>query len=284
MVQDTAFSNKKTLNLRGDLVSLDTQKVMGIVNLTPDSFFESSRASVGTIVLKRAEKMLENGALFLDLGGYSSRPGAHDVSVDEELRRVIEHIKNIRKELPELYISIDTFRAKVAKEALDNGADIINDISAGDLDNEMFELLRRTNAPYIAMHMRGTPQNMKEKTDYDDVTLEVHRRLKNKHSKLRSLGVKDVMLDPGFGFAKTAEQSYKLLKNLKFIKTIGTPLLVGISRKSMIYKSLNLGPEGALNGTSVLNTIALHNGADILRVHDVKEAAESIKLFNLTFS
>ncbi|MEM1406468.1 MAG: dihydropteroate synthase [Bacteroidota bacterium] len=284
MAQDTAFSNKKTLNLRGDLVSLYTQKVMGIINLTPDSFFEASRAKVGTMVLKRAEKMLENGALFLDLGGYSSRPGAHDVSVDEELRRVIEHIKNIRKELPELYISIDTFRAKVAKEALDHGADIINDISAGDLDKEMFELLGRTNAPYIAMHMRGTPQNMKEKTDYNDVTLEVYQHLKNKHSELRSLGVKDVILDPGFGFAKTAEQSYKLLKNLTFIKTIGTPLLVGVSRKSMIYKSLNVGPEDALNGTSILNTIALHNGADILRVHDVKEAAESIKLFNLTFS
>lgn len=284
MAQDTAFSHKKTLNLRGGLINLGAQKVMGIINMTPDSFFEGSRAKSELIVLKRAEQMLTDGAFFLDIGGYSSRPGADDIHPDEELDRIIKHISNIRQELPELYISVDTFRAKVAEEALNNGADLINDISSGDLDADMFELLKRLKVPYIAMHMRGVPQNMKEKAEYDNVTLEVYQHLQNKSTRLHSIGVKDVVLDPGFGFAKTAKHGFELLKNLKFLKKIGHPVLVGVSRKSMIYKSLDITSKEALNGTSVLNTIALQNGADILRVHDVKEAAESIKLFNLTFS
>ncbi|MEM6522996.1 MAG: dihydropteroate synthase [Bacteroidota bacterium] len=283
MAQNTAFSSKKTLNLRGNPLSLSGQKVMGIINLTPDSFFEGSRANSEKIVLEKAEQMLTNGATFIDLGGYSSRPGAEDVGVDEELHRVVRHISNVRKELPELYISVDTFRAQVAKEALNSGADLINDISGGDLDPKMFDLIAGANVPYIVMHMRGTPQNMLSKTEYKDVTLEVYRDLQTKSTRLNKLGVKDIILDPGFGFAKTARHSFELLKNLKLLKKIGAPLLVGISRKSMIYKSLEVSPSKALNGTTTLNTIALMHGADILRVHDVKEAAESIKLFNLTF-
>ncbi|MEM7106640.1 MAG: dihydropteroate synthase [Bacteroidota bacterium] len=272
------------MNLRGKLLSLDTQKVMGIINLTPDSFFEGSRANSEKIVLKRAEKMLADGATFIDLGGYSSRPGAEEVSIDEELNRVVRHISNIRKELPELYISVDTFRASVAREALNSGVDLINDISGGELDSQMFDLVVKANVPYIVMHMRGTPQNMSRHAEYEDVTLEVYKMLQSKCNQLHKLGLKDMILDPGFGFAKTAKQSFELLEKLECINRIGLPLLVGVSRKSMIYKSLHTNPSGALNGTTVLNTIALMKGADILRVHDVKEAAESVKLFNLTFS
>ncbi len=283
MAQNTAFSPKKTLNLRGKLMLLDTQKIMGIINVTPDSFYEGSRAKSEKVVLKKAEQMLTEGATFIDLGGYSSRPGAEDITVEEELNRVIPHIETIRFRLPELYISVDTFRQDVAQKALEAGADMINDISGGDLDPGMYDLLQKYKVPYIAMHMQGNPQNMSSKANYADVTLEVYQNLKNKTSKLQSMGIKDIILDPGFGFAKTAEHSFELLKNLGFLKTIGHPVLVGISRKSMIYKSLEISPLEALNGTSILNTIALQNGADILRVHDVKEAAESVKLFNLTF-
>ncbi|MEM9857061.1 MAG: dihydropteroate synthase [Bacteroidota bacterium] len=283
MAQNTAFSPKKTLNLRGKLMLLDTQKIMGIINVTPDSFYEGSRAKSKKVVLKKAEQMLTEGATFIDLGGSSSRPSAEDITVEEELNRVIPHIETIRFRLPELYISVDTFRKDVAEKALEAGADMINDISGGDLDPGMYDLLQKYKVPYIAMHMQGNPQNMSSKANYADVTLEVYQNLKNKTSKLQSMGIKDIILDPGFGFAKTAKHSFELLKNLGFLKTIGHPVLVGISRKSMIYKSLEISPLEALNGTSVLNTIALQNGADILRVHDVKEAAESVKLFNLTF-
>lgn len=265
-------------------MDLSSKKVMGVINLTPDSFYKGSRLKEPKAVIKTAEKMLEDGAFFVDIGGYSSRPGATNITEQEELERVVAHIAAIRKLLPELYISIDTFRAKVAEEAINHGADIINDISAGDLDDKMFELVQRLKVPYIAMHMRGTPQNMVSKSKYDHATQEVFKHLKSKCLELQALGIHDIIIDPGFGFAKTSDQSFELLKNLQIIKNIGHPILAGLSRKSMIYKNLEVGPGDALNGTSVLNTIALRNGADILRVHDVKEAAETIKLFNLTYS
>ncbi len=227
--------------------------------------------------------MLSEGAVIIDIGGYSSRPGASDISETEELGRVLCHIENIRRELPELYISIDTFRSVVAREAIQYGADVVNDISGGELDPQMFDTIASANVPYILMHMRGTPQTMAQQTQYDNMLLEMFVYFRNKVTELRRKGLKDIILDPGIGFSKTIEQNYELLSELEYFRKLEAPLLVGLSRKSMIYKTLGVGPEEALNGTTALHMIALMNGAAILRVHDVKEAVETAKLFNLTY-
>ncbi len=284
MVKDTAFWSKKTLNLRGNLVSLTKPIVMGIINTTPDSFYSESRNQNEKEVLKKAEEMLKNGVTIIDIGGYSSRPGATDIGEEEELSRVVCHVENIRKELPELYVSIDTFRSRVARAAFQSGADVINDISAGSLDKLMFDFLEEAKVPYIAMHMKGSPQTMKNEAKYENIITEMYIYFQNRIFELQKRGLKDIIIDPGFGFAKTIQQNYSVLKNLKTFEKLGCPILVGVSRKSMIYKVLETSPSEALNGTSVLNTIALMNGADILRVHDVKEAVETVKLFNLTCS
>lgn len=246
--------------------------------MTPDSFFSGSRKSSNVEVLKTAEKMLEGGATFLDVGGYSSRPGADDISEEEEINRIVTPIQEILKEFPEAIVSLDTFRSSVAKAGIDAGASLINDISAGHLDPKMLNLVANAGVPYIAMHMRGTPQNMKQLTDYDDILKEVVEYFSKVLHDSNELGIKDVIIDPGFGFAKSAEQSYRLLRHLDYFHWLERPVLVGVSRKSMIYRTLDVSPEEALNGTSVLNALALFKGASILRVHDVKEAVEAIKL------
>lgn len=268
------------INIQGTLLDLSTPKVMGIINVTPDSFFSGSRKQGLDDVLRQAEQMISEGAEILDIGGYSTRPGAAEVSIEEELKRVAEPIKTIVQQFPNTVISIDTFRAEVAKAAVESGARIVNDISAGLMDDQMLETVGKLKVPYIAMHMRGTPQNMKEMTSYDDLLKEVMYYFSKRISKCKEAGIKDVIIDPGFGFAKTIEQNYHLLNRADYLKQLGLPILIGVSRKSMIYKALNIEPEAALNGTTVLNTLALLKGASILRVHDVKEAVEAIKLIN----
>lgn len=282
-IEDSLFHTKKTLNLNGNLVSLDPPQVMGILNITPDSFYNGSRVESASDIITQAEHMLSAGAMALDIGGYSSRPGASAVSQEEEISRVIPAIKLILKTFPEANLSIDTFRAEVAKAAVEAGACIINDISGGDLDEQMFDTVAKLNVPYILMHMKGTPRTMSTLTNYDNIVKEVAQYFGKKCGVLHKIGVKDIILDPGFGFAKNHEQNYELLKNLGYLKMLNLPILAGISRKSMIYKNLGLKPEAALNGTTALHMTALMNGASMLRVHDVKEAIETVKLFKLTY-
>lgn len=271
-----------TLNLRGRLLDIDHPQVMGIINVTPDSFFGDSRVANRDSVIKRAQQMIEDGADMIDIGGYSSRPGASDVPPLEETERVllgIEAIRTINNEIP---ISVDTFRASVAEAAINAGANIINDISGGNLDSEMFATIAKLNVPYILMHMRGTPTNMQTLTEYNNLTADIIFDLASKINTLRLAGISDIIVDPGFGFSKTLEQNYELLANLPSLSdALKCPLLIGISRKSMITKPLAIAPEEALNGTTTINTIALLNGASILRVHDVKEAQQAIKLCHL---
>jgi dihydropteroate synthase len=281
--QDTFFSRKMTLNLRGNLVNLDSPMVMGILNLTPDSFYSSSRVFDEKNLLDRVTDMVCHGVDIIDIGGYSSRPNAEDISIEIERNRVSPAIASIKKEFPEIIISIDTFRSEVAKNAVEVGADMINDISGGSLDTKMFDLVADLNVPYILMHMKGSPQTMKELSNYDNMSLEILDYFQKKVHLLRSKGIKDVIIDPGFGFAKNIDQNYEILRNLRDFDMLELPMLVGLSRKSMIYKKLKIEPEAALNGTTALNMIALQNGAKILRVHDVKEAVETVKLFNLTY-
>lgn len=264
-------------------MTLDTPKVMGILNVTPDSFFDGGKYHNEAGLLSRVETMLKDGADFIDVGGYSTRPGAEVVSEAEEIKRVVNAIDVILKAFPDTVISVDTFRAKVAQESVSHGAALINDISAGTLDDKMFEIVADLNVPYILMHMRGNPRTMNKLTQYDNLLMEMVTFLQKRVSNLREAGVKDIIIDPGFGFAKTIRQNYEILKNLNYFEILELPILVGISRKSTIYKSLQIEPAEALNGTTVLNTIALMNGASILRVHDVKEAREVTKLYNLTF-
>ncbi|WP_111879562.1 dihydropteroate synthase [Aequorivita sp. CIP111184] len=252
---------------------------MGIINVTPDSFYDGGKTFAKKDILKQAEKMLSEGATFLDIGGYSSRPGADEISEKEEIRRVVEAIKSILKKFPETIISIDTFRSEVAKKAVEAGAAIINDVSGGTLDAEMFKTVGKLNVPYILMHMRGTPKTMTKLNDYKNVTVDVLKDLSEKIARARAEGINDIIADPGFGFAKKREQSFQLLNNLELFQNLDVPILVGVSRKSMIYKTLETSAENALNGTTSLNTIALLKGASILRVHDVKEAVECVKLF-----
>ncbi len=272
---------KKTLNIAGKLLDLSTPQVMGILNVTPDSFFSGSRVMQVEDAYKKAEKMLSEGATILDLGGHSTRPGADAVSEEEELKRVLPVVEMIRKRFPEAIISIDTFRSLVARQAVEAGAHIINDIAGGNLDSQMFETVASLNVPYILMHSRGTPQTMKSLNHYDDLVTDVLRELQAKIYQLHQLGVKDIVADMGFGFAKNADQNYVLLRELKAFQPLNVPLLAGVSRKSMIWRKLDISPEQSLNGTTVLNTIALLNGAHILRVHDVKEAVEVVKLIQL---
>jgi dihydropteroate synthase len=253
---------------------------MGIVNITPDSFFEGSRFTTEGEILAQTEKMLSEGAAFIDVGGYSSRPGAEDISVDEELVRVVSAVKAISKGFPSAVISVDTFRSEVARQAVQEGAAVINDISAGELDKEMFTTVAALNVPYIIMHMRGTPQTMKSLTEYKKLIPEVTDYFVEKINRLTALGVKDVIIDPGFGFAKTIDQNFELLANLSAFKILDKPILAGLSRKSMIWKTLGTSAEDALNGTTALNMVTLLNGAGILRVHDVKQAVEVVKLYS----
>ena len=274
MAKDTFFQIKTSLNVGGKILDLSAPKVMGILNITPDSFFEGSRTQSEKEILTQAEKMLTEGADILDLGAYSSRPGATDISVEEEKQRLIPAVKLIVKHFPEAVISVDTFRASIAKKAIESGAHIINDISGGNLDQEMFKTVGKLGVPYILMHMKGTPQTMKDLTDYVDLCSEIKLYFSEKIAQLKQAGVKDIVLDLGFGFAKNIKQNFELLKQLADFRTLGFPILAGLSRKSMIYKTLDIDANEALNGTTVLNTIALLGGASILRVHDVKEAVE----------
>ena len=277
--EDKLFPQKYTFQIKGCLYSLKKPKVMGILNLTPDSFFEGSRVTTEKSVLVEAEKKIREGADFLDLGGYSTRPGATAISIEEEIARVIPAVATIKRHFPDILLSVDTFRSQVAKAAMEEGGDIVNDISAGNLDPEMLPLIAQLNVPYIAMHMKGTPQTMQSVSDYTDLVPEILAYFSKKVEQFRNFGIKDVIIDPGFGFAKTTAQNFELLKELKSLSRLGLPVLAGVSRKSMIYKTLKISANEALNGTTALNMFALMQGANILRVHDVKEAKETIQLF-----
>ncbi|PWS27369.1 dihydropteroate synthase [Pedobacter yonginense] len=278
MAEKTFFEPKKSLNVHGKLIDLSQPKVMGILNMTPDSFYSNSRTNSIDQALKKTEQFLNEGASFIDIGGYSSRPGATDISEDEELQRLLPIIEKLAQVFPELMISVDTFRAKVAEASIHAGAHLINDISAGDLDEGMFETVARLRVPYIIMHMQGNPQNMQHQPFYKNIVLDVIDDLAKKLAKLKALHIHDVIIDPGFGFGKTTEHNYELLNHLEDFKIFKLPVLVGVSRKGMIHKVLGTSANEALNGTTVLNTIALQKGTSILRVHDVKEAVECIKL------
>lgn len=268
-----------TLNVRGRLFDLLKPQVMGILNVTPDSFYAGSRMETEEAVRSRVKQIIAEGGSMIDVGAYSSRPGAADVSAEEEMKRLRRGMSIVREEAPEIPVSVDTFRADVAKMAVEElGVDIINDISGGELDKEMFKTVARLGVPYILMHMKGTPQTMQQAPHYDDLMKEVMLYFAEKVQQLRDLGQKDIVLDPGYGFAKTIDHNYELLRHQEMLEVFELPLLVGVSRKSMIYRFLGSSPEEALNGTTVLNTIALQKGANILRVHDVKEAVEVVRL------
>lgn len=267
-----------TINCKGELMDLTAPKVMGILNLTPDSFFDGGMYKDETSILKRVETMLGDGASFIDMGAYSSRPGAVHVPEEEELKRLIPILNLILKHFPQALVSIDTFRSKVASESIDHGAAIINDISSGNLDPEMFATVAKHQVPYIMMHMKGTPQSMQKEATYDDLIKDLRFYFSQKVRQATSQKINDIIIDPGFGFAKTTEQNYTLLNHLDLFQTFGLPILIGLSRKSMIYKVLESTPQEALNGTTALHTIALLKGANIIRAHDVKEAMECVKL------
>lgn len=272
-----------TLNCKGRMLAVEKPLVMGIINITPDSFYSGSRQNSVTDVLKQAEKMIREGAAILDIGGQSTRPGSTKLTADEELQRVIAPIEAIHKEFSGIFISIDTYYAKVAELSVSAGADIVNDISAGSLDADMIHTVAGLNVPYILMHMRGTPQTMQQEPTYDNVTREVLDFFIKEAEHLCLAGINDIIIDPGFGFGKTIAHNFELLRNLPVFKMLSFPILLGISRKSTIYKTLGTTPEEALNGTTVLNTIGLMNGASILRVHDVKEAVETVKLYSACY-
>jgi len=251
---------------------------MGVLNLTPDSFYDGGKYKNEQEALKHVEQMLNEGATFIDIGAYSSRPNAKDISEKEELERILPLLHSMLRAFPEALISVDTFRSKVAKQCVEAGATMVNDISAGKLDKNMLQTIANLHVPYIMMHMRGTPQTMQQQTDYQNLTKEILFYFSERIAAARSLGIIDVIIDPGFGFAKTSEQNFELINKLELFNLLDKPLLVGVSRKSMVYKALGTTPAEALNGTTVLNTVALQKGASILRVHDVKEAMECIKL------
>ena len=267
-----------TINCKGQLIDLSVPKVMGILNITPDSFYDGGLYKDQTKILNQVEKMLNEGATFIDIGAYSSRPNADNVSEEEELKRIIPILDLVISKFPDAIISIDTFRSYIAKQCIDAGASIINDISAGKLDANMLQTIADLHVPYIMMHMRGTPKTMQQQTVYENLVKEILFYFSERINAARNIGIVDIIIDPGFGFAKTLEQNYELLNQLELFKMIEKPLLVGVSRKSMIYKKLETSAKEALNGTSVLNTVALQKGASILRVHDVREAMECIKL------
>ena len=269
-----------TINCKGNLLDLSSPKIMGILNITPDSFYDGGKYKNENEVLHQVEKMILEGATFIDVGAYSSRPGAKHISEDEELKRSVPIVKLINEKFPEIYMSIDTFRSKVAKENVEAGACIINDISAGNIDEKMMETVAMLKVPYIMMHMKGTPKDMQNKPDYEDVVKEMLLFFSEKIIEAGKHKINDLIIDPGFGFGKTLAHNYDILNKLDLFKILELPILIGVSRKSMIHKLLNIKPDDALNGTTSLNTISLMKGANILRVHDVKEAMECIKITN----
>jgi dihydropteroate synthase len=269
-----------SLNCKGQLIDLSTPKVMGILNITPDSFYDGGQFKDSKSILVQTEKLISEGATFVDVGAYSSRPGANFVSENEELHRIIPVAELILKHFPKTLISIDSFRANVIRECVNAGAVISNDISAGHLDDQMMKTIGELGIPYIMMHMRGTPQTMQNLTHYDHLITEIFSYFSERVQLAKQHKIMDVVIDPGFGFAKTLSQNYELLGKLEFFQNLNCPILCGVSRKSMIYKTLNCLPKEALNGTTALNMVALMNGTNILRVHDVKEALECVKLFN----
>lgn len=272
---------ERTIRVNGQLMDLSTPKVMGILNVTPDSFYAGSRKETTSDIVNRVEQIITEGADMIDIGAYSSRSNAEHVSTKEEMARLRKGLEAIREVAPEAIVSVDTFRADVASMCVEEyGAALINDISGGQMDERMFDTVARLDVPYIMMHMQGTPQDMQQHIHYDHLRMEIMQYFALKVQDLHSRGVKDIIIDPGFGFGKTLAHNYELFKHLEDFKLFGLPLLVGISRKSMIYKLLDSSPEEALNGTTVLNTIALTKGADILRVHDVKACVEAVRIFN----
>ena len=271
---------KMNINCKGKLIDISSPKVMGVLNLTPDSFYDGNKFDNEKKILNQVEKMLNDGATFIDIGAYSSRPGATHISEDEEKSRIIGTVELLITEFPDANLSIDTFRSSIADECLNAGASIINDITASEYDSEILKIAHKHNAPYVMMHMKGMPQDMMKQNKYDNLIKDIIYYFSKKIEAARTAKVNDIIIDPGFGFSKNIDQNYDILKNLGLLKSLDLPILVGLSRKSMIYKLLKTTPELALNGTTSLNTIALLNGAKILRVHDVKEAMECIKITN----
>ncbi len=269
-----------TINCKGSLIDLSTPKVMGILNVTPDSFYDGGKYKNEKEILIQTEKMLNEGATFIDVGAYSSRPGADHISEEEEKERILPIVEILLGKFPEILVSIDTFRSEIAKSCIDMGAALINDISAGNLDKNMLLTVGKLKVPYIMMHMKGSPQTMKSKDHYKDLIKEINLYFSEKVADARQKGINDIIIDPGFGFAKNTAQNFEILKNLNLLQIHNLPLLIGLSRKSMIYKTLKIDADEALNGTTSLNTVALINGASILRVHDVKEAIECVTLVN----
>lgn len=270
---------KNLINVKGRLIDLETPRVMGVLNVTPDSFYAGSRKQTDEDIMARASQIIDEGGDIIDIGAYSSRPFADDVSPKEEMRRLKDGIAAIRRAQPEAIISVDTFRADVARACIEEyGADIINDISAGELDSKMFQTVAELNVPYILMHMKGTPQNMQKNPHYDNLMAEIMLYFTKKIETLRQLGVKDMIIDPGFGFAKSLDDNYQLLSHMEYLNEFDLPVLVGVSRKSMIFKLFGCTPDEALNGTTVIDTIALMKGAKILRVHDVRQAVEAVTI------
>lgn len=269
------------INCKGKLIDLSNPKVMGILNLTPNSFYDGGTLKNDKDILNRAEKMLLEGATFIDIGGYSSKPNAEEVNESEELKRVIPAIDLLVNNFPDILISIDTFRSAIVKSAIETGACMVNDISAGNFDSNLFATVAKLQVPYIMMHMQGTPTTMQLNPTYDDITKDIICYFSQKIRASRKLGINDIIIDVGFGFGKTLDQNYKLLHNLTLFKNLGVPLLTGVSRKSMLYKLLEITPKKALNATTAANTIALLNGSNILRVHDVKEAMETVKIVEM---
>jgi dihydropteroate synthase len=267
-----------TINIKGTLLDLTKPKIMGILNITPDSFFDGGEYNSEYKILNQVEKMLSEGADIIDVGGHSSRPGAKKITIEKETERVIPIIKLITGKFKNTIISIDTFRSEIARKAIEAGASIINDISGGDLDNKMYEVAGELKVPYIIMHMKGVPSNMQNNTEYDNVIFDIIKNLSYKIDLAKKAGVLDIIIDPGFGFGKSLKDNFKILKNLSSFKQLNQPIMVGLSRKSMIYKILESSAKNVLNGTTCLNSISLNNGANIIRVHDVKEAKETVKL------
>lgn len=273
-------NQQPTINCKGKLIDLSKPKVMGILNITPNSFYDGGKYKEEIQIMSQVEKMLNEGATFIDVGAYSSKPNAEFVSEEEELCRLLPIIALLVNQFPDILLSVDTFRSQVAQKSVEAGVALVNDISAGKLDEEMIETVAKLQVPYIMMHMRGNPKTMQSLTNYEDIVKEMILYFSERIQLARSFGMNDIIIDPGFGFAKTLEQNYEVLQKLELFSTVELPLLAGVSRKSMIYRALESSPEEALNGTTVLNTIALQKGAKILRVHDVKEAVECVKLFN----
>ena len=269
-----------TLNCKGRMITLDDPLIMGIINITPDSFYEKSRVKSLDNLLEQAEKMIIEGADILDLGGQSTRPGSERIEADEEMKRVLPAVEMLNKEFPEKLLSIDTYYAKIAKTAVESGASIVNDISAGSYDADMIHTVALLNVPYVCMHLRGTPANMQQLTHYENVTREVLDFFIRKTDEMKLAGINDIIIDPGFGFAKTPAHNFQLIKDLSIFKLLEYPIMIGVSRKATIYKTLEITSEESLNGTTVLNSVAILNGANILRVHDVKEAKQVVQLIH----